>query len=256
LGLSCSVENRFNPAGSRLENMSQGETSVLNLSLSRVKRGTVATAVIASALGGFVAPAAFTSAAALTCASATPSAVAAAPSTGTPLPSEPIPTQAAVPAEQNPPGDIPDNQAFVAYISTDGGYSIQMPEGWARTEDGANVRFADKLHTFSVDATCLGTAPTVDSVTNVEVPALTQQVPAFELIDVKAVDLPAGPAILVRYYANSAPDEVTGKQYRLEVERYELWKDGKLAAITLAVPAGSDNVDVANLVTKSFRWTT
>jgi hypothetical protein len=48
---------------------------------------------------------------------------------------------------------------------------------------------------------------------------------------------------------------VTGKQYRLDVDRYELFKNGKVAAISLAVPAGSDNVDVSNLVSRSFQWT-
>ena len=33
-------------------------------------------------------------------------------------------------------GDIPDSQAFVGYASSDG-YSIKVPEGWARLTDGA-----------------------------------------------------------------------------------------------------------------------
>ncbi len=33
-------------------------------------------------------------------------------------------------------GDIPDSQAFVGYASSDG-YSITVPEGWARLTDGA-----------------------------------------------------------------------------------------------------------------------
>jgi len=166
-----------------------------------------------------------------------------------------VPTQAPVGPEQNPPGDIPDNQAFVPYTSADGGYMISMPEGWARTEDGPNVRFADKLHTFSVEIGCAASAPTGDSAKRVDVPQLVRQVAAFELVEVKTIALPAGPAVLIRYRANSAPDDVTGKQYRLDVERYEVFKDGKLAAISLAVPAGSDNVDVAVLVSQSFRWT-
>jgi hypothetical protein len=196
-------------------------------------------------------------AAPLVCAAGTPGV---APSGGTTavataVETTPVPTQAPVPAEQNPAGDIPDNQAFVAYTSADGGYTISMPEGWARTENGPNVVFADKLHTFMVAVRCAAAAPTVDSVAKVEAPQLAQQLPAFELVEVKAIDLTAGPAVLVRYRTNSAPDEVTGKQYRLDVDRYELFKDGKLAAISLAVPAGSDNVDVSNLVSQSFRWT-
>lgn len=208
--------------------------------------------VVSLGLGGTNAAAART----LDCTGATPSAMMApppgSPAAATP---SPVPTQAAVGAEQNPPGDIPDNQAFVTYTSQDGGYSISVPEGWARTENGTNVAFADKLHTFTVEVGCADTQPTVETVTNVEVPLLTQQIPAFELVGVKTVDLPAGPAVLVQYRTNSAPDDVTGKQYRLDVDRYEVYADGKLAVISLAGPAGSDNVDVSNQVSRSFQWT-
>lgn len=184
---------------------------------------------------------------------ATPSA---APLSTSPVTSAPaIPTEAAIAPEVNPPGDIPDNQAFVTFTSADGGYSIAMPEGWARQESGPNVTFTDKLHRFSVEETCSAAAPTADSEKTNEAAALAQKLPAFELVDVKAIDLPAGPAILVRYRMNSVPDEVTGKQIRLDVDRYELFKDGRLVAISLAVPAGSDNVDVSNQVSQSFRWT-
>jgi hypothetical protein len=189
---------------------------------------------------------------------ACPSTTAAQPGASTPgstTQATEIPTQAAVQPEQNPPGDIPDNQAFVTYTSTAGGYSITMPEGWARTENGSNVQFRDKLHTFTVEIACAVTALTVDSVTQTEVPTLAQQIPAFELVDVKAVNLPAGPAVLVQYRTNSAPDDVTGKQYRLDVDRYEISGNGKVAIVSLAVPAGSDNVDVSNQVSQSFRWT-
>lgn len=198
--------------------------------------------------------------AALDCTGATPAASsspAASPGAvgATAATPSPIPTQAAAEAEQNPPGDIPDNQAFVTYTSQDGGYSISVPEGWARTENGTNVAFTDKLHAFTVEVRCAEAQPTVETVTNVEVPLLTQHIPAFELVDVKVVDLPAGSAVLVQYRTNSAPDDVTGKQYRLDVDRYEVYAGGKLAVISLAGPAGSDNVDVSNQVSRSFQWT-
>jgi hypothetical protein len=185
---------------------------------------------------------------------ATPTGATPAVDQGTQPTVAPIPTQAAVEAEQNPPGDIPDNQAFVVYTSTAGGYSISMPEGWARTEDGANVRFADKLHVFTVEISCANESVSVDAFTKVELPQLSQQIPAFELVDVAPISLPAGEGILIRYRTNSQPDEVTGKQYRLDVDRYDLTANGRLAVISLAVPAGSDNVDVSNLVSQSFRW--
>lgn len=165
-----------------------------------------------------------------------------------------LPTQAPVEAEQNPPGDIPDNQAFVTFTSQEGGYSITMPEGWARQEDGADVTFSDKLHEFSIHLACASSAPTVDSAKTEANGPLAASTSAFELVDIKSVSLPAGPAVLIHYRENSQPDEVTGKQHRLDVDRYEIYKDGTVAIVTLASPAGSDNVDVSRQVSESFRW--
>jgi hypothetical protein len=161
----------------------------------------------------------------------------------------------AVQPETNPPGDIPDNQVFVSYHSDAGGYSLDVPEGWARTESGPNVSFVDKLDTIAVEITSSAGAPTVDSVEASEVPQLTSEVEAFQKVEVKALDLPAGKAVRIRYRANSAPDSVTGKKVRLEIDRYELFKDGNLAVISLSAPAGSDNVDVWNQISSSFKWT-
>jgi hypothetical protein len=160
----------------------------------------------------------------------------------------------AVAPETNPPGDIPDNQVFVSYHSAAGGYSLDVPEGWARSETGPNVSFVDKLDSIKVEITSGSAAPTVQSVTDSDVPQLEQQMEAFEKVGINTVDLPAGQAVRIRYRANSAPDSVTGKKVRLEVDRYELFKDGKLAAISLAAPAGSDNVDVWKQISSNFKW--
>ena len=45
---------------------------------------------------------------------------------------------------------------------------------------------------------------------------------AFELRSVAAASVPGGTGVLIVYRRNSAPDEVTGRQYRDEVQRYEL----------------------------------
>ena len=180
----------------------------------------------------------------------------ASPAGATPSSQNAVPTQAAVQPEQNPPGDIPDNQAFVTYTSTAGGYSISMPEGWARTESGPNVQFTDKLHTFSVEITCSNTAPTTQTAKDEASGPLAQQNAAFAFVAAKDVSLSSGPAVLLQYQTNSAPNYVTGKRVRLDVDRYEIYRDGTLAVVTLAVPAGSDNVDVSHQVSDSFTWTT
>lgn len=156
--------------------------------------------------------------------------------------------------EDNPPGDVPDSQAFVPYHSVDGGYTLQVPEGWARSESGPNVSFSDKLDSITINVTPGAAAPTVDTVTANELARLQQQVEAFEQVDVKAVDLPAGTAIQIRYRWNSPPDAVTGTKVRLETNRFELFKDGQTAALSLSAPAGSDNVDVWNQISESFAW--
>jgi hypothetical protein len=65
---------------------------------------------------------------------------------------------------------------------------------------------------------------------------------------------PAGRVVLIRYRARSRRDAVTGKTVVNDVERYEFWKAGRLAAVTLQAPRGSDNVDPWRTVTTSFRW--
>lgn len=221
---------------------------------SQVRAGLLALAIaglVGSAVDGPPA-----GAAQLTCLSAVASPATDQTASATSVPTAaPLPTEVAIAPEVNPPGDIPDNQAFVTYTSPAGGYTVTMPEGWARQEAGANVTFVDKLHQFSVEVGCADAAPTINSAKAQDAASLAARTPAFELVDITAVDLPAGPAILIRYRMNSAPDEVTGKQIRLDVDRYEFFKDGRLAAISLAAPAGSDNVDVSNQVARSFRWT-
>ena len=40
--------------------------------------------------------------------------------------------QAPVPAESNPPGDIPDTTVYVPYRSAAGHVALKVPEGWSR----------------------------------------------------------------------------------------------------------------------------
>src|SRR3954453_3097418 len=67
-------------------------------------------------------------------------------------------------AETSPPGDIPDNQAFVAYSPPGAGYSVKVPEGWARTARGGAVTFTDKLNPVRMESSPATAAPTVASV--------------------------------------------------------------------------------------------
>ncbi len=70
----------------------------------------------------------------------------------------PAATEQALAPEQNPPGDIPDTQAFVSYSSRVGGYTLDVPEGWARSENGPDVSFIEKLDGLRVTITDTATA--------------------------------------------------------------------------------------------------
>jgi hypothetical protein len=166
----------------------------------------------------------------------------------------PIPSESPVPSEDSPPGDIPDNIAFVPYTSRRGGFTISTPEGWSRTTTPDSVTFRDKLNTVVVSWLDVAAPPTVSSVKTREVAELQTSERAFTLGSVTAATLPAGRAVLTTYQANSEPNSVTGKQYRLDVQRYSLYQNGTELVIGLRSPVGADNVDPWRIVTQSFTW--
>lgn len=161
--------------------------------------------------------------------------------------------QQPIAAEKNPPGDIPDNQAFVAFKSSLG-FSVKVPEGWARRELPGGVSFSDKYNEFQVAVSQHAVAPTLASLKLNEVAALEKSPKAVRVTSVKALALPAGQAFVVHYGANSDPNPVTNKAIRLDNERYYFWKAGKLATLTVSAPAGADNADQWQLMLKSFAW--
>jgi hypothetical protein len=155
-------------------------------------------------------------------------------------------------ADTPTPGDIPDNQAFVRFSTPN--YSLVAPEGWSRTTSGQRVTLSDKYNAIGVEISKAAKAPTVRSVTAAEVPHLRSSVPGFRSPRVTTLVRPAGRVVLVRYEARSPRDSVTGRTVLNDVERYEFWKSGRLAVLTLQAPHGSDNVDPWRKVTESFRW--
>ena len=160
--------------------------------------------------------------------------------------------ETAVAPEKNPPGDIPDDQVFIDYVSPKG-FTLKVPEGWARTDKPDGVSFADKYGRIDVDVTT-APAPTAASVKTGEAAALEKNGHAVKIGSIKVVSLPSGPAVRIVYTANSEPNAVTGKQIRLENERTLIAHNGQVAAVTFAAPAGADNVDQWTLMAQSFRW--
>lgn len=161
--------------------------------------------------------------------------------------------QQAVAPEQNPTGDIPDTQAFVSYKST-GNYQLEVPEGWARQANQADVSFVEKLDGVQVTVSNATATPTAQSIKADQVPALEKSNQAVKINSVKDVQLQGGKAVLIDYTSNSQPDAVTGKQVRLENNSYLFYKNGKLATLRLYAPQGADNVDQWQRMSNSFRW--
>jgi hypothetical protein len=159
-----------------------------------------------------------------------------------------------VPAESNPPGDIPDNQVFITYKSDPGAFQVRVPEGWARADATGGVTFTDHLNTVQVTWQPAPTPPSVDRAKSTDVPQLQRSQLAFQLRKVATANLPGGSAVLIDAQENSPPNTVTGKQYRLDVLRYVFFHNGQQAVLALSSPAGADNVDPWKLVSESFRW--
>jgi hypothetical protein len=141
----------------------------------------------------------------------------------------------------------------VAYRPASGQYQVKVPEGWARTVTPGAVSFTDKLNNITITSV-RAAAPTLASARATEVPQIQGSQRHFALAGVTTVSRSAGSAILIRYSADSKPDPVTGKVYKDAVERYEFYRNGTEAIVTLSGPAGADNVDPWRTVTDSFRW--
>ncbi|MFF1603010.1 hypothetical protein ACFVYV_37015 [Streptomyces mirabilis] len=161
---------------------------------------------------------------------------------------------APAPTESNPPGDIPDNQAYVAFRPSGGAFTVKVPEGWARTGQGGATVFTDKLNRVEIATASASSAPTVTSVGSEVVPRLRGQVPKFDGPKVSQVNRHAGSAVLLKYQGDSAADPVTGKVVRDAFEWYAFYRQGHEVDLTLSGPVNADNVDPWRIVTDSFSW--
>ena len=163
-------------------------------------------------------------------------------------------TRSATPAatETNPAGDIPDSQVYVPFRYA-GLFTVKVPEGWARRRDGSATVFTDKLNTVRVQRRQAAKAPTRASA-SAELPHIRAAVHGFKPGSVTRVRRGGGPAVRITYRAESAPNPVTGKRVPDAVERYEYWKGGTEAVLTLSGPVGADNVDPWKTISDSLRW--
>jgi hypothetical protein len=162
-------------------------------------------------------------------------------------------TSATAAPEAVTPGDIPDTTAYVMYANAAGRYSFVHPEGWAQTGQGTAIAFTDKYNRASADVTSGASAPNPASANATDVPALRGMQPAFELVSVLPVTILAGSGVRITYRTNSAPDPVTGRSARIEVQRYEIFGGGHVVVLELSGAVGADNVDPYNRMVQSLR---
>ena len=149
-------------------------------------------------------------------------------------------------------GDIPDNQQFLTFRNATGGYSIQYPEGWARSGSGTNVTFQDKSNMITIQVSP-GSQPSTASVGK----ELKQQAASDPCLSSETPQtVTAGPnqAIKVTYTTRGAKSPVTGQRNKVSVDRYVFFKGGKVATVDLSNPVGVDNVDAYRMISESFRW--
>lgn len=156
--------------------------------------------------------------------------------------------------EVSPPGDIPDNQAFVAYAPPGGNFSVKVPEGWSRSTAGGATTFTDKLNAIRLETAPANAALTVRDARQSELPKLAKTVKGFRPGTVTTVTRKAGPAVKITYLAGARADPVTGKSRVDDVERYVFFKNGKDVTLTLSGPTGADNVDPWRIVTDSVTF--
>jgi len=154
--------------------------------------------------------------------------------------------------EKNPPGDIPDNQVFVKYAA--GGYELDVPEGWARTTRGTDVRFVYRFDGVSVTITDAAAPPGADSIRRTQAEQLKAAGRAVQIKRIETVKISNEPVVVMEYTCNSEPDSVVNKQVRLEAGSYFYYKNGKLAELSVWAPLGADNVDQWRRISGSFRW--
>jgi hypothetical protein len=149
-------------------------------------------------------------------------------------------------------GDIPDNQMFLVFSNSSAHYSIKYPEGWTQSGSGNDATFRNKNNVVHVSIAA-GAIPTAASVESV-VRALKRSTPTLQFTHAHTIRIGSQPAVKLTYTTRSAPDPVTGRSVLLIVDRYALYRGGRVAIIDLGTPQGVDNVDAYRKMIESFRW--
>ena len=154
--------------------------------------------------------------------------------------------------ETHPVGDIPDSQAFVRYSAAR--YTLDVPEGWARSLQGQIVSFTSKLGAVEITTQNATGTPSVASVRARDLPGLGKTIRDMKVTALKGVKLPAGSAVLVKFTSTGEVNAVTGKATRQENDLYVLARNGQQVMLRFSAPLGADNLDAWKRMADSFRW--
>src|SRR5436190_14273268 len=63
--------------------------------------------------------------------------------------------------DKSPPGDIPDNQAFVRFTAPSRDFTVKVPEGWSEQRRGRAVVFTDKLNAVRIESRAASRPPSL-----------------------------------------------------------------------------------------------
>jgi hypothetical protein len=162
-------------------------------------------------------------------------------------------TETAITPEVNPPGDIPDSQVFIRFSSPDG-FSLKVPEGWARSDAAHASVFSDKYNRIAIDTSDWTKPLDLALAKELLAPAIEKAGRAVKMQKVVAIKMKSGDAIRIIYESNSEPNAITNKQVREENETFYYAKNGKLVRLDLSAPKGADNVDQWKLISSSLKW--
>jgi hypothetical protein len=149
-------------------------------------------------------------------------------------------------------GDIPDNAVFLTYHGTAPTFSIPYVQGWQVTPQGHGVVIRDKDSSETV-AIVDSQADVAAYVASTDLPALQAQA-GFGLITQDTLTVRGSTYIHLAFHLPSPPDAVTGKQVTVTVDRYYVSGPTGLAIVSLATPAGVDNVDAFRQMIEGFKW--
>src|SRR5439155_22447130 len=143
-------------------------------------------------------------------------------------------TEQPVAPEVNPPGDIPDNQVFITYKSP-AGFSVKVPEGWARMDSPNETVFSDKYDQITLTISDFTGTLDLDFANQTLIPEI-EKGRAVKIVNISKVKLRGGTAMRVTYHENSEPNAVTNKQVRMESERYYFAQAVKIVGLDLSAP--------------------